>query len=268
MTTSRLQDQVISFIYISLLYHTHASSARPALIIAPVVTVSPAHTTSDLPPDTPSKFTPLLKTVSRTPSVQSTSSKTSTKSKRPTSAGGILSRLSRRSSSQQSAADSELTPSKSPISPLPPVLGEIPTEVDEESLDIFNPNPISSPRSALPHVASRNRGNSLQDKTHSRASSLQIPISSSLPRDYGSRLLPLTPSDGKDPSILSFDSYYSASSGTVESTSSNSSSYFTRSKDGSIETATLDALVEQLISDSSGKRLTEIIIIVTQIPIA
>lgn len=230
------------------------SPARPTLIIAPIVTVSPAHTTSELPPDSPS---PLQQKVS-SPSAQSSHSKTSAKLTRPTSAGGIFNRF-RRPSSQQSSIEerNELSSSKSPISQSPPVLREIQTEADEESLNIFNQN------ATLPRMSSRHRGGSLQEKSYSQASNPQIPISASLPRDYGSGLLRLTPCDGNETLISSSESCCSASD-TTESTSSNSSS-LTRSKAGSIDAATLDALIEQLISDSSGKGPAETSTIVAQI---
>lgn len=61
---------------------------------------------------------------------------------------------------------------------------------------------------------------------------------------------------------------YSASSDPVKSISFSSSSLSTRTKDGSINAATMDGLIDQLITNSSGKRLAEIITIVAQIKIA
>lgn len=142
----------------------------------------------------------------------------------------------------------------SPISITPPVLREIATESDE-ALDVFEDDQFysASLRSTKHGHITRHRGSSVQEKAHSRQSTLQIPViaSASLPTNYGSRMQPTTPLHEKPPSMMSFDS--SASSGTFESSFSSQSPFVERARDGSVEAGTLNGLIEHLITDSSSE---------------
>jgi hypothetical protein len=57
--------------------------------------------------------------------------------------------------------------------------------------------------------------------------------------------------EGKPPSMLSMDCNASTSSGTMESTASNEPPLVSQAEDGTIEAATLEGLIEQMIADFS-----------------
>jgi hypothetical protein len=102
----------------------------------------------------------------------------------------------------------------------------------------------------VPH----NRGGFMQEQRSApKHSSRRMPVPSlSLPLDYESQMQPMSASDHKSPSLLSANSFStSTSSGTYESAVSNEQPLVSQAEDGSIEMATLDGLVEHLITDFS-----------------
>jgi hypothetical protein len=107
------------------------------------------------------------------------------------------------------------------------------------------------------YTVPRIRGGSVQERSASRGSNPQIPtLSSSLPRNSELQQ-PMSVSEDKPPSVLSVDSSSpSTSLGTVDSIASNEPPPVLRAKDGSIEAATLEGLVEQLIADFSCERIS------------
>ena len=202
-----------------------------------------------------------LKPNPPTGSRPSTAGSSSSESKSGRSSFGLLNTFRRHSrSSWQQQQHSELLQtiprSSSSISPISPILPEIKTfaeEGDEGAFGAFDS--VQAPRLSkiLPrapsHTFSRHRGGSVKEQPASSQSSLQIPVSSSsLPRDYGSYMPRTPPSDDKPPSVFSDST--SVTSGS-ESAVSDEQAFVLQAKDGSIEAATLEGLIEQLITDFS-----------------
>lgn len=124
----------------------------------------------------------------------------------------------------------------SPVSPVSPILPNIKTFSSGSNEDVLG-DLLKSP-------TSRTRGESVTESLYSMQ--LNRRVSSSLPQDYGSLLM--TPVGDRPGSVLSSDSI---SSGTLDLSISDES-LVARAKDGSIEAATLEALIDQLIAEFIG----------------
>lgn len=176
-----------------------------------------------------------------------------------------LKRHSRSSSSQQPSppnsfldiphSPSLISPISSPILPEIKYIGE---DSDESAFGDFHSAQMevlpafSQRRTTHDYTVPRIHGGSVQERETSRGSNLQNPnLSSSLPR-HSEFQQPMSALEDKPPSVLSMGSSSpSTSFSTVESIASHEPPPVLRAKDGSIEAATLEGLIDQLIADFS-----------------
>lgn len=236
-----------------------------------ILTHSPAQIHAELIPESPSKPISPAGRSSRPSTAGSSSSES--KGRRSSAFGlfGALKRHSRSSSSRQPSppetfhdvpySTSSISPISSPILPeIKTVLPEIKTfaaDSNEGAFGVFDSaqmealSTISQRRTTHDHTVLRNRGGSVLERSTSRGSNLQIYTPSSLPQNYGSHMQPMSTFEGKPPSMLSMDCNASTSSGTMESTASNEPPLVSQAEDGTIEAATLEGLIEQMIADFS-----------------
>jgi hypothetical protein len=145
--------------------------------------------------------------------------------------------------------------SSSRVSSKAPTLPEIDTGSDEGVIAVFDSDPMErlSEVTADEHAILLNREYSVGRQTTSRMPQLPVPVlSGNIVRNRGLPRHAPMPIDNKSFPALSIDSSASKSPGTLESVASSKQLLVLQAKDGSIEAATLNGLIDQLIADVSS----------------